>query len=168
MRPSVLVRSLITSAAMLLTMGSVHPVGAAPAAQSAADPKTLVVGAAFDIKSLDPARGFEQIGGMVHKATYNTLVTLDETDISHIVPDLDPAFISRGRFAVFAVLDSKTVQAHGGTNAPNAAAADTAEQWLNQNSAGTGPFIMTRYTPDTEVDVQKFAGYWNGDAPFDR
>ena len=242
MRPSVLVRSLITSAGMLLTIGSVHPVGAAPAAQSAADPKTLVVGAAFDIKSLDPARGFEQIGGMVHKATYDTLVTLDENDISHIVPDLaqswdvspdaktftfhlrqgvkfqnsgnpmtsadvkwsiergiaikgnpsflldgitsvdapddftvrvnksdpDPAFISKGSFAVFAVLDSKTVQAHGGTNAPNAATADTAEQWLDQNSAGTGPFIMTRYTPDTEVDVQKFAGYWNGDAPFDR
>src|SRR3954447_10002858 len=57
-------------------------------AQTSADPKTLVVGAAFDIKSLDPARGFEQIGGMVHKATYNTLVTLAENDITQIVPDL--------------------------------------------------------------------------------
>ena len=47
-----------------------------------------MIGAAFDIKSLDPARGFEQIGGMVHKATYDTLVTLADNDISQIVPDL--------------------------------------------------------------------------------
>jgi len=211
------------------------------AAQTASDPKTLVIGASFDIKTLDPARGFEQIGGMVHKATYDTLVTLADNDISQIVPDLaqtwevspdakvftfhlrdgvkfqtsgnpmtsadvkwsleraiaikgnpsflldgivrvdapdpltvvitksdpDPAFIAKGSFGVFGVLDSKTVQAHGGTNAADAATTDTAEQWLNQNSAGTGPFIMTRYVPDSEVDVQKFVGYWKGDAPFD-
>jgi peptide/nickel transport system substrate-binding protein len=28
--------------------------------------------------------------------------------------------------------------------------------------------MMTRYTPDTEIDLQKASGYWNGDAPFDR
>jgi peptide/nickel transport system substrate-binding protein len=80
--------------------------------------------------------------------------------------DSDPAFIAKGSFGVFAVLDSKTVMAHGGTNAADAAKSDTAEQWLNQNSAGTGPFVMTRYTPDTEVDLQKFAGFWSGDAAF--
>jgi peptide/nickel transport system substrate-binding protein len=227
-----------------LIFGAVLLLGSVPsaAAQTAADPKTLVIGASFDIKSLDPARGFEQIGGMVHKATYNTLVTLSDTDISQVVPDLaatwdvspdakvftfhlrpnvkfqtsgnpmtsadvkwsleraiaikgnpsflldgitsveavdpltvritksdsDPAFIAKGSFPIFGVLDSKTVMAHGGTNAPDAATTDTAEQWLNQNSAGTGPFIMTKYTPDSEVDVQKFVGYWNGDAGFDR
>src|SRR5216683_5577125 len=81
-------RLIALGAALLLAVGSIPTAGAAPAAQTAADPKTLVIGASFDIKTLDPARGFEQIGGMVHKATYNTLVTLSETDISQIVPDL--------------------------------------------------------------------------------
>jgi peptide/nickel transport system substrate-binding protein len=230
-------RLIAIGAAVLLAVGSVP----AAAAQTASDPKTLVIGAAFDIKTLDPARGFEQIGGMVHKATYNTLVTLKEEDVSQIVPDLatswdvssdakvftfhlrpnvkfqnsgntmtsedvkwsleraigikgnpsflldgivkvdapdpltvvitksdsDPAFIAKGSFSVFGVLDSKTVMAHGGTNAADAAQSDTAEQWLNQNSAGSGPFIMTKYTPDSEVDLQKFAGFWSGDASFD-
>jgi peptide/nickel transport system substrate-binding protein len=235
-------RSLVLASRTLIVAGLLLALGSAPvAAQTAADPKTLVVGAAFDIKSLDPARGFEQIGGMVHKATYDTLVTLAENDVSQVVPDLattwdvspdaktftfhlrpgvkfqttgnpmtsadvkwsleraiaikgnpsflldgivkvdapdpmtvvitksdpDPAFIAKGSFPVFAALDSKTVMAHGGTNAPDAATTDTAEQWLNQNSAGTGPFIMTKYVPDSEVDVQKFVGYWKGDAPFD-
>src|SRR6202171_3907207 len=75
------------SASLLLATGAASAV-APPAAQSAADARTLVIGAAFDIKSLDPARGFEQIGGMVHKATYDTLVTLADKDISQIVPDL--------------------------------------------------------------------------------
>jgi len=237
-----LARSFAVATAWLLVAAAAPTAGAAPAAQSTADAKTLVVGAAFDIKSLDPGRGFEQIGGMVHKATYDTLVTLDDNDISTIVPDLatswdvspdaksftfhlrqgvkfqnsgnpmtsadvkwsweramglkgnpsflldgissietpdavtvrvtksasDPAFIAKGSFAVFAVLDSKTVQAHGGTSGPDAKTTDAAEPWLNQNSAGTGPFVMTRYTPDSEVDVQKFSGYWEGDAPFDR
>ena len=218
-------------------------VGVVPsaAAQTAADPKTLVVGAAFDTKSLDPARGYEFVTMMVHKATYNTLVTLADDDFSKVVPDLaqtwdvspdakvftfhvrpgvkfqtsgndvtsadvkwsldraiaikgnpsflldgivsveavdpltvritksdsDPAFISKGSFGVFGVLDSKTVMAHGGTSASNAATADTAEQWLNQNSAGTGPYIMTKYTPDTEVDLQKNSSYYGGNPPFD-
>jgi peptide/nickel transport system substrate-binding protein len=233
----------VSIASAVLLLATLTPAAtAAPAAQTAADPKTLVIGASFDIKSLDPGRGFEQIGGMVHKATYNTLVTLADNDITQIVPDLadrwevspdaktftfslhpgvkfhtsgnvmtsadvkwsldraigikgnpsflldgitsvetpdpltvtirkseaDPAFISKGSFSVFAVLDSKTVQAHGGATGPDAKTTDTAEQWLNQNSAGTGPFIMTRYVPDSEVTVQKFAGYWKGDAGFDR
>jgi peptide/nickel transport system substrate-binding protein len=231
-----LARSAAVAATLLLS--SAPHAGA----QTASDPKTLIVGASFDIKSLDPARGFEQIGGMVHKATYNTLVTLDENDISKVVPDLaeswdvspdakvftfhlrqgvkfhnsgnamtsadvkwsieramgikgnpsfildgitsietpdpltvrvnksdaDPAFIAKGSFPVFAVLDSKVVREHGGVSGPDANTNDTAEQWLNQNSAGTGPFVMTRYAPDTEVDVVKFAGYWGGDAPFER
>ena len=232
------VRVLALLASLLLVASAAPAAGA----QSASDPRTLVIGAAFDIKSLDPARGFEQIGGLVHKSTYNTLVTLSDTDVSQIVPDLaetweispdakmftfhlrqgvrfhtsgntmtsadvkwsieramgikgnpsflldgitsieapddltvvvrksdpDPAFIAKGSYPVFAVLDSKTVQSHGGVSGPTAATADTAEQWLNQNSAGTGPFVMTRYTPDSEVDLTKFDGYWAGDAPFDR
>ncbi|HEY1294853.1 MAG TPA: ABC transporter substrate-binding protein [Chloroflexota bacterium] len=235
-------RSLLLALRVSVVSGLLLAIASTPAAaQTATDPRTLVIGASFDVKSLDPARGFEQIGAMVHKATYNTLVTLADNDISQIVPDLaqtwevspdakvftfhlrdgvkfqnsgnpmtsadvkwsleraiaikgnpsflldgivrvdapdpltvvitksdsDPAFIAKGSFGVFGVLDSKTVQAHGGTNAADAATTDTAEQWLNQNSAGTGPFIMTRYVPDSEVDVQKFAGYWKGDAPFD-
>jgi len=235
MRVWSIARSAALAATLLLTSAP-HANG-----QTANDPKTLIVGAAFDIKSLDPARGFEQIGLMVHKATYNTLVTLHETDISRVVPDLaeswgvsadaktftfrlrqgvkfhsgnpmtsadakwsieramgikgnpsfildgitsietpdeltirinksepDPAFIAKGSFPVFAVLDSKTVMAHGGTSGPDANTTDQGEAWLNQNSAGTGPFVMTRYVPDTEVDVVRFNDFWGGSAPFDR
>src|SRR5262249_4982939 len=58
------------------------------ARQVTQDSRTLVVGVAFDIKSLDQARAFEPAGVMILKATYDTLLTLDEHDVSRIMPDL--------------------------------------------------------------------------------
>jgi peptide/nickel transport system substrate-binding protein len=212
------------------------------AAQTASDPRTLVVGNSFDVKTLDPARGYENTELMVNKAVYDTLITLDDNDLTKFVPDLatswevspdaktftfhlrqgvtfqnsgnpmtsadvkwsieraqgiqgnpsflldgitsietpddytvvitksdpDPAFLSKNSFPVFAVLDSKTVQAHGGTSGPDAKTTDAAEDWLNQQSAGTGPFTMTSYVQESEIDVQKNPSYWGGDTPFDR
>ena len=45
-------RLIAIGAALLLAVGSIPSVGAAPAAQTAADPKTFVVGTAFSTKSL--------------------------------------------------------------------------------------------------------------------
>ncbi|MGQ9598544.1 MAG: ABC transporter substrate-binding protein [Anaerolineae bacterium] len=204
-------------------------------------PKELIIGAGFDQTTLDPGRAFEIVAGMVHKATYNTLVTWADDSVSEIVPDLaeswtvsedgkvftfklrkgvkfhsgnemtaadvkwsweramglkgnpsflfdgvvsidtpddytvvvtkekpDPAFLAKSTFFVFAVLDSKTVMEHGGTSGPDADQTDKAEEWLNQNSAGTGPFILKSWVPETEVVVEKFPDYWRGPAFFDR
>lgn len=206
-----------------------------------AEAKEFVVGVAFDQATLDPGRGFEIAGGMVHKATYNTLVTWADDNVSELVPDLaeswevsdggrvftfklrdgvkfhsgnpltaadvkwswdramglkgnpsflfegvvsietpddltvvvtkdapDPAFLAKSTFGVFSVLDSKTVAEHGGTTGPDADTTDKAEEWLNQNSAGTGPFILKSWVAETEVVVEKFDGYWRGPAFFDR
>ncbi len=206
-----------------------------------AEAKEFVVGVAFDQATLDPGRGFEITGGMVHKATYNTLVTWADDNVSELVPDLaeswevsdggrvftfklrdgvkfhsgnpltaadvkwswdramglkgnpsflfegvvsieapddltvvvtkdapDPAFLAKSTFGVFSVLDSKTVTEHGGATGPDADTTDKAEEWLNQNSAGTGPFVLKSWVAETEVVVDKFADYWRGPAFFDR
>jgi peptide/nickel transport system substrate-binding protein len=56
----------------------------------------------------------------------------------------------------------------GGTSGPDADQTDKAEEWLNQNSAGTGPFVLKSWVPETEVVVDRFDGYWKGPAFFDR
>jgi len=206
-----------------------------------AEPKVFVIGAGFDQTTLDPGLGFEITGGMIHKATYNTLVTWADDDVSKLVPDLaeswevsedgkvftfhlrkgvkfhtgntmtaadvkwsweramglkgnpsflfdkvvsidapddytvvvtkedpDPAFLAKSTFRVFAVLDSEAVMEHGGTSGPDADQTDQAEEWLNQNSAGTGPFILKSWVAETEVVVEKFEDYWRGPAFFDQ
>jgi len=205
------------------------------------EPREFIVGISFDQATLDPGRGFEITGGMIHKATYNTLVTWADDNVEELVPDLaeswevseegrvftfklregvkfhsgnemtaedvvfsweraknlkgnpsflfegvesveaaddytvvvtkdkpDPAFLAKSTFGCFSVLDSETVMEQGGVSGPDAAETDEAEDWLNENSAGTGPYVLRSWVPETEVVMDKFDDYWRGPAFFDR
>jgi peptide/nickel transport system substrate-binding protein len=50
--------------------------------------KVLVIGHAESTDSLDPARAFTQTSGIVHKATYDTLVTFPNDSAAKILPSL--------------------------------------------------------------------------------
>src|SRR5689334_5751295 len=75
-------------AALALLAAQLGSGAGAAAAQTASDPRTLVVGNSFDVKTLDPARGYENTEQMVNKVAYDTLITLDDNDLTRIVPDL--------------------------------------------------------------------------------
>jgi peptide/nickel transport system substrate-binding protein len=60
------------------------------------------------------------------------------------------------------VLDSKTVAEHGGNASPDAKTLDHAEQFLNQQSPGTGPFILQSYSPGNELVLVRNTNYWRG------
>src|SRR5579862_2152400 len=62
----------------------------------------------------------------------------------------------------FAVLDGRTVLAHGGIAGTDAATNDTATPWLNTHSAGTGPWILERYTAGREAVLVRNPVYWGG------
>jgi peptide/nickel transport system substrate-binding protein len=61
------------------------------------------------------------------------------------------------------IVNSKLVVAHGGTDAVDAASADTAEQWFNSASsagAGSGPYELESYNPDSQVTLRANTAYW--------
>lgn len=66
------------------------------------------------------------------------------------------------------VVDAKTVKANGGTDAPDAATADKAKEYLDQKSAGTGPYKLTAFKLKEEVVIEKNATYWREPAAFDQ
>ena len=56
-----------------------------------------------------------------------------------------------------AVLEKKVVEAHGGTTDAN----DKADEWLNSNSIGSGPYKVTSVDPKSEVKIEandKYSG----------
>ncbi len=55
----------------------------------------------------------------------------------------------------FAV-DPRVVSAHGGVVAGNTSA------WMTANAVGTGPFLITTYTPSTVTIYQRNPTYWGG------
>lgn len=66
------------------------------------------------------------------------------------------------------VIDSALVSQHGGTAAEDAADKDTAEDFLNGQSAGSGPYMLESYLPDQEVVLVKNPNYWREAGAFDR
>ncbi len=63
---------------------------------------------------------------------------------------------------------AEMVKAHGGTGAQSAAATDTAVAWLDQHSAGSGPFILDGWQHGSQLTVSRNPYYWGKPAPFDR
>ncbi len=59
-----------------------------------------------------------------------------------------------------AVLDSKLAKEHGATDSATADKDDKAEEWLNQNSAGSGPFILKGWIRSTGITLERNPSYW--------
>ena len=58
------------------------------------------------------------------------------------------------------VLNEKVVAAHGGTDAANASTKDTAQNWLNANSAGSGPYVLKSFSTTSQVVLDANPNYW--------
>jgi peptide/nickel transport system substrate-binding protein len=63
------------------------------------------------------------------------------------------------------IVNSKVVKEHGGTDAADADKTDTAQQWLDKNSAGSGPYTLQSFSTTSEVDVVANPNYWGADKP---
>ena len=57
---------------------------------------------------------------------------------------------------------------HGGTDAPDAKETDKATDWLNENSAGTGPYRLTGWQRNQQIQMVRNPNYWNGTPGYDR
>jgi peptide/nickel transport system substrate-binding protein len=62
------------------------------------------------------------------------------------------------------IIDSKLAKEHGASDSPTADKEDKAEEWLNQNSAGGGPFILKGWIRSTGITLERNPNYW-GTAP---
>jgi peptide/nickel transport system substrate-binding protein len=216
---------------------------AAPAADAPAttEDSTVVIGITEDTTSLDPARAYETVPGIVHRATYQTLVTFPDDGVDEIIPALaesweisedgltytftmrsdatfndgspvtaadaafsinrvknikgnpsflaaniataeatddttlvltlatpDPATLAKLIYGAFSIVNQEQVEANGGTAAADADTTDTAEEWLNGNSAGSGPYVLERWERGVETVLVRNPNYWGEAAPTER
>ncbi|GCF95343.1 peptide ABC transporter substrate-binding protein [Enterococcus florum] len=227
--------TLVSLLALTLTAcgggGDTDDSGGGSGGGSANGENTLVVGMDSDLKTMDPARGYEVYGNMMYYAMYDYLYKtyesstpepslaesheLDDTQTVHTfkikkdvkfssgnpltskdvafsinrtknlksntshhtenvksveTPDdhtvvitlnePDAAFLVKLANNAFAIVDSEVVKEHGGTDAEDASSADTAEEWLNQNSAGSGAYVLSEWKQNVEVVLEKNENYW--------
>ena len=67
----------------------------------------------------------------------------------------------------FGILERKVVEAHGGTNAAERQHRGQGHQWLDQNSAGAGPFTLAGWTRNAQILLTRNPHYWRGPAHFE-
>ena len=60
------------------------------------------------------------------------------------------------------IVDSKLVMQHGGTDAEGADQNDKAEEWMSQNSAGSGPFTLTGWQKNNVITLDRNPSYFQG------
>ena len=93
---------------------------------------------------------------------------VDPMTVSFTLDAPNVAFLSYLSTNNSVVVDSKAVKAKGGTDAPDAKDTDKAKDFLDQNSAGTGPFILKSFTLKDQVVMDKNPNYWREPAKIDR
>ena len=93
---------------------------------------------------------------------------VDPMTVRFTLNEPNVAFLSYLATTNTVVVDSKTVKANGGTDAPDAKDADKAKDYLDQTSAGTGPYRLTSFKLKEEVTVERNANYWRTPAAFDQ
>ncbi len=93
-----------------------------------------------------------------------TIEATDDLTVKVTLSVKTPAFATIVTAPALSVLDSKLAKEHGATDAADADTTDTANDWLSQNSAGSGPFVLTGWAPLSEVTLVRNDGYWRGAA----
>jgi peptide/nickel transport system substrate-binding protein len=68
----------------------------------------------------------------------------------------------------FSIYEKKIVAQHGGISDASAKDADKATQWLDQNSAGTGPYKVSGWERNATIQLVKNPNYWRGQPGFER
>jgi len=101
-------------------------------------------------------------------ATIDTVTAPDAKTVVLKLNAPDPAILAKLVFSAFAVTDSTVIKAQGGTDASDADKSDKAESWLDNNSAGTGPYILTKWDKHNQTTLVKNPKYDGTTAAFDQ
>ena len=93
---------------------------------------------------------------------------VDEYTVDLTVKNPDVPIMINLAAPAFAIYSKKMVEENGGVSGPEAETQDAATQWLNQNSAGSGPYHMVQWERNAQIVLQRNEHYWGGEVPFER
>lgn len=100
--------------------------------------------------------------------TIASVEAIDAATVAFTLTAADPSFLSSLPNSAFQVTDSVLIKENGGLDTEDAETADTAEEYLNSASAGSGPYMLEAWEPLVETSLVRNPNY-QGEAPyFDR
>jgi peptide/nickel transport system substrate-binding protein len=85
---------------------------------------------------------------------------VNDTTVKIVLSGPDASFLAALAAVPCGVIDSKTVMAQGGTDAEDAKEKDKATEYLNNQSAGSGPYKLTSFRRNEEAVLERSPSYW--------
>lgn len=112
------------------------------------------------ITSADVKFSLDRLKNINNQDSYlmDGVASVDAPDAATVTVTLstpNSAFLASLTSVNFSIMDSVLVKSHGGVSDPGADKTDKATDWLTQNSAGSGPYIMTGYTPKDRITFKR-------------
>jgi peptide/nickel transport system substrate-binding protein len=95
------------------------------------------------------------------------VAVVDDHTVDFVMNDPTQPLITIIAAPEFGICDKQMVIEHGGTDV-DTAAKDTATDWLNQNSAGSGAFRLTGWQRNQSIEMVKFPGHWGPQPGYER
>ncbi|MGO3147477.1 MAG: ABC transporter substrate-binding protein [Leucobacter sp.] len=93
-----------------------------------------------------------------------SMEVIDDYTVRFNLTGPDSSFPSRMTAPYLAVLDSTVLQENGGVSDETAVDADTAQEFLDSTTIGTGPYELKSWNRNQDITFTLRDGYW-GDAP---
>lgn len=88
----------------------------------------------------------------------------DEQTVTITSAEPNPTLTTLLAMPAASILNEEVAMANGASAAPDAATADTAQQFLDTTSAGSGPYVLERNDPGNEIVLTANENYW-GEKP---
>lgn len=108
-------------------------------------------------------------GNMSHTAEgIKSIETPDDQTVVLTLSEPDGSFLTKLASNAFCVLDSAVLKENGGSDAEDASSADIARAYLDANSAGSGPYVLSSWTQNVEVVLDRNDNYWGEPAKASR
>jgi peptide/nickel transport system substrate-binding protein len=104
----------------------------------------------------------------IHLEGVESVETPDDYTVVVKLSAPDSSFTTKLTVQTFAILDSAAVAANGGLDTEAAETDDTAEAYINDNPAGSGPFMVKSFRPSVEIELVRNPDYWGVPAASER
>ena len=123
---------------------------------------------AADVKfSLDRVR-YIQFQSSQYLSNVTSVNVVDDKTVDIIIKNQGEPLLNTLAAPSFAITERKVVEAHGGDGTPESKGKDKATEWLNQNSAGTGPYQLKGWVHNSQIQLVANPNYWGGKPAFQR
>lgn len=126
------------------------------------------------LTAADVVFSFQRLGNLQDNPAwlYNDHVekveAVDERTVRVTLKEPNAAFLAMLVSPNFSIVDSQVVKAQGGSDAADAKENDKAMDWLDNNSAGTGPYVLKEWKRNEQVVLERNPNYWRQGGFFDR